>query len=196
MRSSRAAALLLFLTAPLLAQTPPVPTTAQLHDELRRMRDEILAAIDKGDVEGVLVHLHRNVIFTPMNAEVCRGPEQVRAYFDKMMKGPGRIVDRVHFDLKVDALTDFYGDTGIAYGSSDDRYKLKNGMDFAIHTRWTCSLVRENGRWLITSFQSTANVFDNPILDATAKRRGWFLAGIAAIVGLILGVLLARRRRT
>jgi hypothetical protein len=176
----------------------PAVSTAALHDELRKMRDDILAAIDRGDVDGVLQHLHPNVIFTPMNGEVCRGPVAVRAYFDKMMKGPDRIVDSVHLDLKVDALTDLYGDAGVAYGSSDDHYKLASGLDFPVHTRWTCSLVRQNGRWLITSFQAAPNAFDNPILHQK-ERAAALKAGIAGIVaGLLLGAVLARvltRRR-
>ena len=194
------AVLSLSLAPAVLAQTADVavaPPPAAVHDELRRVRDAILAAINKGDVDGVLKHLHPNVVFTPMNGEVCRGPAQVRAYFDKMMKGPDRIVESVRFDLKVDALTDLYGDTGIAYGSSNDHYKLTNGLEFPVQTRWTCSLVRENGRWLVTSFQASPNAFDNPILLQKTRSASFKGGGIGAVVGLLVGLILAiplRRR--
>jgi ketosteroid isomerase-like protein len=202
MRLYAVAVVLLCLTSRALAQAPapktvppppsPGVSTAQLHDELRRMRDEILAAISRGDVDAILKHLHPNVVFTPMNNEVCRGPVQVRDFFEKMMKGPDHVVETVRLDLKVDALTDLYGDTGVAFGSSEDHYKLTNGLSFTVKTRWTCSLVRQDGRWLITSFQAGANLFDNPFL-AGAKRRAWWAGILAGIAFLAIGFLLGRR---
>lgn len=170
-----------------------------LHDELRKMRDDMLAAIARGDVEAILPHLHPNVVFTPMNGEVSRGPQAIRAYFDKMLKGPDAIVKSIHLDVEVDRLADFYGDTALAFGSSNDRYTLSNGLDFQIQTRWTAALVRENGRWLITAFHSSANAFDNPIL-AKARQLAmlqWGAGGIVAgvLLGVLVGMTLARRRK-
>lgn len=181
-----------------LAQAP-APSPEAVHDELRKLRDDVLAAIERNDFDTIQPHLHPNVVFTPMNGEVCRGPQEIRAYFDKMLKGPDAIVKNVRFEVEVDRLTDLYGDTGLAYGSSNDHYTLANGMDFPVKTRWTCALVRENGRWLISAFHASANVFDNPILERAtqgAKLR-WGGLGLVAgvLLGALLGVALSRRRR-
>lgn len=205
MRALSIALLLLGLASASVAQepgpvtAPPAVSPDALHDELRRLRDEVLAGIERGDFEAIAPHLHPNVVFTPMNGEVCRGPQEIRAYFDKMLKGEKPVVKSVRFDLEVDRLTDLYGDTGLAFGSSNDHYTLTNGMEFPVGTRWTCALARENGRWLITAFHASANVFDNPILERS--RQGAMLkgGGIGLVAGLALGVLvasiLARRRR-
>ena len=79
--------------APGPAAQTPAPTQAAvapeaLHNELRKMRDDMLAAIARGDFEAILPYLHPNVVFTPMNGEVSRGPQAIRAYFDKMLKAP------------------------------------------------------------------------------------------------------------
>jgi len=182
------------------AQAPPaVPTpTTDIHDALRKVRDDIIAAIDRGDVDAILVHLHPNVIFTPLNGRVCRGPAEVRAYFERMMQGPHPVVKSLHVNMEVDRLTDLYGDTGIASGSSDNHYVLTDGLDLTFKTRWTSSLVKENGRWLITSFHASGNVFDNPLLDqAKAMIRYAGLGGlvIGGLIGLVIGVLMGRRRR-
>lgn len=199
-------ALLGFATAA-FAQEPaaaPAPTEAAtspeaLHDELRKLRDDVLAAVGRNDFDAILPHLHPNVVFTPMNNEVCHGPEEIRAYFDKMLKGPDAIVKNVRFDVEVDRLTDLYGDTGVAFGSSNDHYTLNNGMDFPVQTRWTCHLVRENGKWLISAFHASANVFDNPIQErakqAAKVQWGGIGAGAGVLLGAILGVALGRRRR-
>jgi ketosteroid isomerase-like protein len=181
------------------AAQEPAASPEALHDELRKVRDDILAAVERNDFDAVAPHLHRNVVFTPMNAEVCRGPEEIRAYFDKMLKGPDAVVKSVRLELEVDRLTDLYGDTGLAFGSSNDRYTLSNGMDFTVRTRWTCALVRENGKWLITAFQAAPNVFENPILERSEQVAGLQWGSIGLVVGLLLGLILGRimaRRRT
>ena len=174
---------------------PLAPDEAALHDELRQLRQSMVEALNRGDVEEMLKHLHANVVFTAMNAEVCRGPAQVRAYFDRMMKGPHRVVDSVHVDPKVDALSDLYGNqVAVAYGSSRDVYRLTDGLTMQVNSRWTCTLVREGGRWLIASFHSSANVFDNPILAKT-KAVIYKTGGIAAILGLVIGWFIGRLGR-
>jgi uncharacterized protein (TIGR02246 family) len=179
------------------AQVAPAPEA--VHDELRKLRDDVLAAIDRNDFDAIMPHLHPNVVFTPMNGEVCRGPQEIRAYFDKMLKGPDAIVKSIHLEVEVDRLTDLYGDTGLAFGSSNDHYTLTNGMDFPVRTRWTCALVRENGKWLITAFQGSANIFDNPVLErakqAAKLQWGGIALGAGALLGLLLGVAIGRRRR-
>jgi uncharacterized protein (TIGR02246 family) len=184
------------------AQTP-APTQAAaapeaLHNELRKMRDDMLAAIARGEFDAILPYLHPNVVFTPMNGEVSRGPQAIRAYFDKMLKGPNAIVKSIRLGVEVDRLADFYGDTALAFGSSNDQYALSNGMDFQIQTRWTASLVRENGRWLITAFHSSANAFDNPILEKARQVAMLQWGGIGTAAGALIGVLVGRavgRRR-
>jgi uncharacterized protein (TIGR02246 family) len=170
------------------------PTAEELHAELRSLRDDMVRALNAGDLEGVLKHLHPNVAFTAMDGEVCRGPEQVREFFQRMMTGPTRVVEAFHTDLTVDQLTDLYGDTGVAFGSSDDQYTLRKGLKFRIKSRWTCSLVRQDGRWLITSCHSSADVFDNPIL-AMAKRTAYWAGGGGAVLGLLIGVVAGARAR-
>ena len=182
------------------AQAPATPpATEALHNELRKMRDEMLAAVARSDFEAIVPHLHPNVVFTPMNGEVSRGPQAIRAYFDKMLKGPDAIVKTISLNVEVDRLADFYGDTAVAFGSSSDRYTLNNGMDFQIQTRWTAALVRENGRWLITALQSSANAFDNPILEKARQLAmlQWGAGGLVAgvLFGVIIGRIAARRRK-
>jgi hypothetical protein len=81
----------MFLAMPLLSAAArrriAGAAAAAIHDEIRKVRDGIIAAIGRGDVDSVLAHLHPNVVFTPMDADVC-GPQEVRAYFVKMMQGP------------------------------------------------------------------------------------------------------------
>ena len=194
--------LALLIGSPLaFAQEPPAtdPSAEALHDELRAIRDEILTAIERNDFDAVEPHLHPNVVFTPMNGSVSRGPAEVRAYFDEMLQGPDSRVENIRLELTVDRLTDLYDNVGLAFGDSSGTYALRSGMDFTIRNRWTCALVREGGRWRIIAFHASADVFDNPVLDLAKRQAALLWGGVALVIGLAVGALVAgllgRRRR-
>ena len=165
------------------------------HAELRQLRDGLLAAMNKGDVEATLGFLHTNVVITWHNAEVSRGHEGVRAYYKKVMTGPDRVIDSFNCSINVDELTMLYGsDMGICYGSSDEHFKLANGRNLDVKGRWTATLVRENGHWLVASLHCSTNLFDNVLLDFARKTAR--LVGILGLVaGLVIGWLVSRRFR-
>jgi ketosteroid isomerase-like protein len=146
----------------------------------------------------LLSFLHKNVVVTWMDGEVSRGRDGVKAYYDRMMTGDQRVVDSVQINPTVDELSIVYGGTtAIAFGSSDDEFKLKRGLQFKVHSRWTATLVKEQGKWMIAAFHASTSLFDNPLLN-TAKTMIPVAAGIAGLAGLVLGLIVARlmgRRR-
>src|SRR6187549_883692 len=116
MRAAIAALILLCWTvAPLRGQSPDEAT----HDELRALRDGLLDAISKGDIERELTYFHPNAVITWHNAEVSRGRDGIRKYMVRMLEGPEKVLESFKADVKVDELTILYGgDTGIAFGSA------------------------------------------------------------------------------
>ncbi len=178
--------LLLLLTfafvAPVLAQDP----TEAEHNQLRALRDDMVDAVNKNDIDRLLTHLAPNVVVTFEDAEVARGPEGVRAYYQKMMKGPGAIVASFQTSVAVDDLTVLYGDdTGVAFGSADDKFTLSSGTQLALKSRWTATLVKQDGKWAVAAFHASAGMFDNPILDKMKTT-----AYIAGVFGLVMGLTL------
>lgn len=193
MRTSIAALLLLSLTSlPAQAQAPSDEAT---HDELRALRDGLLDAMSKGDVERELTYFHPDAVVTWHNAEVSRGRDGIRDYLKRMMEGPDKAVASFRADVKVDELTILHGgDTGVSFGSAVEHFELTSGRTFDLPARWSATLVKENGRWLIASLHASDNLFDNPLLNL-ARRMAWLAGGIALVAGLALGFLLSRRRR-
>lgn len=187
----RSMLVLLLLTVSLSAQQPDAAT----HDALRQLKTTMEKALNARDLNTIVANVDPNVVFTTMNGDVCRGPEQIRAYFDKMLNAPGHVVKDVKVAFDVDQLTTLYGgDTGIAYGNSNDHYVLTDGKSFDIRGRWTCTMVKNGDRWVIAAFHYSANVFDNPIVDRY-KRAVW-QAGIAAgLLCLLLGFAGGRMQR-
>jgi len=167
-----------------------------VHNELRTLRDGLLDAVNKGDIEKQLGFLHTNVVITWHNAEVSRGREGVRDYYNRMVNGPKKIVESFRADVKVDELTILHGEnTGISFGSSKEHFKMAGGSNFELDGRWTATLIKENGRWLIASLHVSTNIFDNPLLNL-AKRSLYWASGGLLLVGLAVGWLIGRRRST
>jgi uncharacterized protein (TIGR02246 family) len=169
------------------------------HDELRTLRDGLFDAYEKRDLKGVLSHVHRDVIVTWQNGEINHGREELRAFYERMMVGENRIVESVQSKLTVDDLSILYGDdTAIAFGSLEDDFKLTEGAEFNLRSRWTATMVKEGNQWLVAAFHVSANLFDNPLLT-TAKNALYTIGGIALAVGIGLGaivmLIIAKARR-
>ena len=196
--------LLCAVAVPVSSQAPPSadklavePANEEaVHNELRAFRDGLLDAMNKGDIERELTYFHPNVVITWHNAEVSRGHDGVRAYLNRMLTGPDKLVEKYKADVEVDELTILYGgDTGISFGSAVEHFELTSGRKLELHARWSATLVKEGGRWLIASLHASDNLFDNPLLNM-ARRWVWWAGGLGLVVGLVIGVILGRRRKT
>src|SRR5258706_2903878 len=179
------------LTLSSAAQSSPEAT----HNELRALRDGLLDAMNKGDIERELTYLHTNVVITWHNAEVSRGRDGVRAYYKRLTSGPDKMVEKFSGDLSVDELTILHGgNTGISFGASIEHFKLNNGRSFDLKGRWTAALIKEDGKWLIASLHVSTNIFDNVMLDML-KKRAFAAVCVVFIVGGGIGWLICRGRK-
>ena len=184
-----ATALACILTLTTHAQEDPA------HNELRAARDGLLAGMNSGDIEAQLAFLHSNVVVTWHNAEVSRGREGVRKYLDRMLHGQPKVVEKFGAEVKVDELSILYGgDTAIAFGSAQEHFTLAGGRSFDFTGRWSATLVKDGGKWLVANLHSSDNIFDNPMFNA-AKRALWWVGGGALLGGVLGGWLLGRRGR-
>ncbi len=175
-----------FLMSVAAAQNAPEDP---VHSELRALRVELVDAVSKGDIDSVLNHLSPDVVVTWQNAEVCRGRQGVRDFFQRMGKQSfkGYKVPPTPDDLTIM----YNGDTGVSFGSSVGRFNVL-GKEFDFHNRWTATVVKENGRWLVASYHVSWNALDNPLLASAETGLSW-IGGIALVIGLAVGWLVGRR---
>jgi ketosteroid isomerase-like protein len=179
------AVLLLFAIGPLHAAEDPA------HEELRTLRKEIITAITKGDIDTVLSHVHPDVVVTWQNSEVCRGRQGLKEFFNRMGK---KSFKGYKVPPTPDDLTLLHGgDTGVSFGKTVAEYDLL-GSHYQIESRWTATLVKENGKWLLGAYHISMNTLDNPLL--TAAKNALYIAGAAGLViGILIGRILGRRGR-
>jgi uncharacterized protein (TIGR02246 family) len=179
------------------AAARPPEADAAVHDALRALKNDMEQALNARDLDRLLSHVTPDVVFTTMNNDVSVGKDALRAYYTRMLTGPERKVEALTAKFEVDDLTRLYGDTGLAQGSSTDRYALRDGSDLLIHGRWSCTLVKRDGQWLIASFHYSTNVFDNPVLEQVKKKAVQMAGvggGVLLLLGLVMGALMARPR--
>jgi ketosteroid isomerase-like protein len=177
--------LLLFFTTGLVsaAEDPA-------HEELRALRTEIIAAVTKGDIDKVIKHVHPDVVVTWQNSEVCHGALGLKEFFERMGK---KSFKGYKVPPTPDALTLLYGgDTGISYGETIAEYQLL-GRNYEIKSRWTATLVKVDGKWLLAAYHISMNALDNPLLNA-AKNALYTAAAIALVAGFFIGKIFRKRR--
>jgi ketosteroid isomerase-like protein len=180
--------LALLLLIPLFVHAQEDPAQA----ELRTLRDALVAAMNRGDIEAQLAYLHPNVIITWPDAEVSRGTAGVRAYLERIKSGSGK-VQKFSVEPTVDEPATIYGaDTAMACGSAREQLTLANGRSLSLAGRWSATLVQENGKWLIANLHCSDNLFDNPLLNQFKSLLPW-IGGASFIMGIFLGWLVARR---
>lgn len=158
------------------------------------MRDGVLAAIKKGDIEAELAFLHPNVVVTWQNAEVSRGRDGVRAYLNRILNGPDKLVSSYSADLEVDELSILYGgDTALSWGKSREHIGMVKGSSLDYPGRWSATLVKEGDQWLIANLHVSTNIFENPLLG-TVKRVMYSATAIAIVIAIALGYFWGRSR--
>lgn len=187
----------LVLTSAVIAAEPDPQNP--IYADLLKVRSGIVDAYNQKDLDALLDYCHRDIVVTWQNGEVTEGHEGIRRYHDKMLKGPERVVESMTVAPEVDKLAVLHGDSlAISRGAMNDHYRLTDGSEFSMHSRWSTTLVKQGDRWLIASFHASVPAFDNEILHlAVASTAKIVAVGSAAIVAIIAGTLiwLTRRRR-
>lgn len=155
-----------------------------IHQELRELRTTLTEAVEAEDLDQQLTYVHENAVATWQDNTVVRG----RPDLQEFLKTKGGAFQGYRQRPEADELSILYGgETAIAFGSSVPHYKIL-GMEFDLENRWTATLVKEDGRWLIAAYHVSANVLDNPVLQI-AKQSAYWAGGIALVVGLVLGIV-------
>ncbi len=192
--------LILLLAARLPAQTASAPATEpdkKSVDDIGALRAGLVDAFNKKDIDKLLTYLHPDVIVTWQNGEVSQGRDQVKAFYTRMLIGNDSVCDSVTASPVVDGHT-LSGDTSISYGHMNDTFKLKDGTEFHLDSRFSAWLVRENGQWLVRGFHLSGNIFDNDIqkmyVHKTALYAGLGSGGGGLLFGFVIARVLGRRK--
>jgi ketosteroid isomerase-like protein len=188
------AALAAFSSMPALSQE----ADHEIHEQLRAMLREVESAMNSGQFDRMLPVLDEQVEATSITQEVMGGRSGVSNYF-KQWFGPSGYMKSMSIKFTPDALTELSPDKswGLVRGSAAEHYDAKDGDQFDFKTRWTAVVTRgADDRWRLRAIHFGTNHLDNPVLtkvQRTLTHYGVIAAGLALVVGLLIGVWLGRR---
>jgi ketosteroid isomerase-like protein len=86
----------------------------------------------------------------------------------------------------------FFGDIAVCFGNSINKMQNKRGSQFEFTGNWTVIFKKEEGNWKVVRAHNSLDPFGNPMLIDGVKRKVMLIAGIAGVIGLVLGALATR----
>lgn len=168
------------------------------HEALRGLLKTATEALTTRRFDAIAPLLHRDFTIITVDNRKLTSLEEFKAYWNALFEGEDAVLERIEVGAEADELTRFLdGDSGIAHGTSTDTYHFRNGDVRTMQSRWSAVVQQEDGVWKLVAVHFSANLLDNPVLDAT-RAGSLRLAGSALVGGLVLGVIvtwLVRRRR-
>ena len=169
---------------------------AEDRKELLKVFREIEAAINAQSVDRMVMQMAPDATVTWLNGEVSRGHAEIKAYYERMVKGEKRILDRYTTTAKVSAPARFFGggDVAVADGTTEDEFFPVARGPFRLSSNWTSTSAKIDGQWKVVGLHLSSNVFTNPLMDE-AKSAVWYTATGCLAGGFVLGWLTARIRR-
>lgn len=166
------------------------------HVELRALGKGLIDGIEKGDMDLIEPLLHPNVVVTWQDGQVCKGPAAIRKFYADMAAKSKKTFQGYKVRPTADEPTILYSNAtaGVVYGHNVGRFFLM-GKEFEMPNRWTATMVKENGKWLLASYHVSMNVLDNPLLN-TVKNVAIIGVVLGAVAGALIMWVVARKKRT
>jgi ketosteroid isomerase-like protein len=194
MRSILRATALAVLLASTTARAQESSTTAD-HDALRKIKADVLNAINTRDLRGMDKILHKPFMATVVTQDSFTDTGALQAYYDGLFERKVLRMGKVTIEAEADELSQIYtGTFAVSRGSTKELYEMADGRRFDMRGRWTATAIKEDGQWKLLAIHSGTNFLDNPVLTAVEKSTTYFGAGGLA-VGLVLGLFLGLRFR-
>ena len=155
--------------------------------QLLHILDDIERGINEANIEMMVRHIDKKAVVTWLNAEVSHGPDDVRAYFKRMVgSGPDTVLSKYVTHPKISQQAIFYGDVAVANGTTEDEFTPHRRSVFKFSSRWTATLRKTEGQWKIIALNLSTNTFNNALIVELEQ-----LAVFAGAGGLLGGLLLS-----
>lgn len=190
-------ALLALLTLGLTPQAFAQEERSQDHDQLRALLKRGAEALNTRQLDTMAPYLHPEFTLVTVDNHKLKGIAGLQGYLSELFDGETPMLKSIEVRPEADELTTFLDDdSGIVYGTSNDRYTFSEGDVREMISRWSAVVQKDGENWKLVSVHFSANLLDNPVIDVTkntAKRMMVIIGGVGLAAGLAIGVLLRRR---
>lgn len=161
--------------------------TKEIDAELDKFRDDLFHAFNEADYPAMLEkYCHKDIIATWQDGTTSEGHAGVIAEFDKLKKFIDKMTVNATTDMRL-ILND--GRLVISSGDMRDDYALSRGPNVNLNSRWSATLIKDNDRWWLVSFNASTNAFENEVINLYLTSQKYITAAIAGLIGIIAGVV-------
>jgi fatty acid desaturase/ketosteroid isomerase-like protein len=188
-------AILLGLSGAAHAQNAGTPAD---HEALRKLKNDIVSAINNRDMAAADALLHKPFLATVVTQDSFNDFGKLKDYFEGLYTRDHLRMKKITMEADADELSQIYqGTFAVTRGSTRERYDLADGRSFDLNGRWTAVSMKDGDAWTVLAIHSGTNFLDNPVLGAIQRSVLWFGAGglaIGLLVGFAAGWFIRRRR--
>ncbi len=162
------------------------------HEALRALLRDVTAAINAYDIGRLDGLLTKEFSFTTSDQSVLTSRQQMKEYWDTLFNGDMAPLSALKLEPEADILTTFLNDTtGICRGHAKEAFTLASGEELAFDSAWTAVVVKEDGKWKLSTVHAGIHFFENPVITKL-RAAGKTMAVGSALVGGVIGFLIAR----
>jgi ketosteroid isomerase-like protein len=160
------------------------------HEALRALRARVEKAINQQDLSALEACLTPEFAFTSSDQTTVTTPQELADFYQQMFKGEKAPLQSLQVELRPEILTRFLGpDTGYCFGEATEKYVLRDGRKLDFTARWTATVQKIDGQWLVAAAHVGVDFMHNPFLDRVKSACVQLAAG-ATLGGLALGALI------
>ncbi|MEW6130790.1 MAG: nuclear transport factor 2 family protein [Acidobacteriota bacterium] len=171
--------------------TPTAPDREKDHEELRALLRNARETVNAQNFDALKPLFAEKFSITTVDQKLFTNFDDFKKEFAALFTGNQAPLKSINFNPEADALTEFVGDNvGLSHGTSTDTYNFSDGDTRIMKSRWTATVIKENGKWKILNLHIGANILDNPVTDAAKSYVSKVGIG-AGLGGLLIGFLVA-----
>lgn len=164
------------------------------HEALGKIRSLYEESVKSDDVSKLLPHIGANMTAVTPTGEEVKGAQELQGYFKKIWELIGK---GGSYQVKVNVTnTDLYGDIAVSHGTTDEFVKTAEGKEYKFPMLWTAVLRREDSGWKAIRMHGSMNPLTNVFVTTQLNATKWIYGGGGLIVGLVVGFLLSKLRRS
>lgn len=169
------------------------------HDQLRALLKRGAEALSTRNLDSMAPYVHPDFTVITIDDKKLKGIPALKQYYNNLFEGQGALLKAMEVRPEADEVTQFLDDnSGVSYGTSQDRYTFIDGDVREMKTRWSAVVQKDGGTWKLVGVHFSGNIFSNPVLDAAKTQARNLVIGAGAamlVLGVIVGFLLRRRAR-
>lgn len=172
----------------------------QTQKEVELVRSQLTAALEKLDAHAVQALMHPDVVVVQPDGTTLSGAKAVGDYIAQCNAGTGGWFKAIRLKPEIKTQSAQGGVVTVS-GNAHDKYVLTNGSEFDLECRFTATLEKTDGGWVVRQLQAAPAGFENPMMTAVVTKSAnalvwaWFIGATmgAVISGLVTRYFMKRR---